>query len=57
LLVLSAFSGLASEPEGRIAFRYQWLKDPERLRLSITTLVPITDARLEAKSPPAPRRS
>jgi hypothetical protein len=51
LLVLSAFSGLASEPEGRIAFRYQWLKDPERLRLSITTLVPITDARLEAKSP------
>jgi hypothetical protein len=58
LLVLSAFSGLASEPDGRIAFRYAWVtaadapKDEvRRLRLSVTPLVPITDARLEATAP------
>jgi hypothetical protein len=58
LLVLSAFSGLASEPDGRIAFRYAWVSvadapkdEVRRLRLSITPLVPITDARLDASAP------
>jgi hypothetical protein len=58
MLVLSAFSGLASEPDGRIAFRYAWINVPDtpkgevrRLRLSVTPLVPITDARLDASAP------
>jgi hypothetical protein len=58
VLALSALSAHASEPEGRIAFRYQWVGDPDapkgetrHLRLSITPLVPLTDARIDAESP------
>ena len=58
MLVLSAFSGLASEPEGRVSFRYVWLDgtdapkgEARRLRLSVTPTVPITDARLVAEAP------
>jgi len=58
MLVLSAFSGQASEPDGVVSFRYEWLDkpdalkgEPRRLRLSVTSRVPITDARLDAVAP------
>ena len=58
MLVLSAVSGQASEPDGVVSFRYEWLDkpdtlkgEPRRLRLSVTSRVPITDARLEAVAP------
>ena len=58
MLALSASSAQASEPDGRVAFRYQWVVDPDapkgetrHLRLSITPLVPITDARIDAQAP------
>jgi hypothetical protein len=49
-------SANATEPDGRVAFRYTWPdgKDGEapRLRLSMTAVVALTGARLVAKLPP-----
>lgn len=45
------------EPDGRVAFRYEWVGEkadpgqPRKLRLSVTALVPLKDARLEAVAP------
>ena len=47
----------ATEPDGRVAFRYEWAGDkaepgqPRKLRISITALVPLDDARIEATAP------
>jgi hypothetical protein len=47
----------ATEPDGRVAFRYEWIGEkadpgqPRRLRVSVTALVPLDDARLEASAP------
>ena len=59
-LVLFAFVAAASvwaiEPDGRVAFRYEWMGEkapgqPRKLRISITALVPLDDARIEASAP------
>lgn len=48
---------LATEPDGRIAIRYEWIRSvedgesPPQLRLSITPYVPITDASLVVRAP------
>ena len=61
MLALSGFSGLASEPEGVVSFRYEWLDNPDtpkaegrRLRLSVTPRVSLSDARITAESPSGP---
>ena len=47
----------ATEPEGRVAFRYEWVGDkaepglPRKLRVSVTALVPLDEARIEATAP------
>lgn len=49
--------GWSREPDGRVAFRYEWVGDkadpgqPRKLRISITALVPLDDARIEATAP------
>lgn len=60
-LVLSAFVAAVSvwaiEPDGRVAFRYEWMGEkagpgqPRKLRISVTALVPLDDARIEASAP------
>jgi hypothetical protein len=53
-LVLSS-SVLALEPDGRVAFRFSWPDgrdaDAPRLRLSLTAVTELADARLVAKIP------
>ena len=45
------------EPDGRVAFRYEWAGDkaeagqPRKLRISVTALVPLDDARIVATVP------
>ena len=45
------------EPDGRVAFRYEWVGEkadpgkPRTLRVSVTALVPLDDARIEAAAP------
>ena len=47
----------AFEPDGRVAIRYEWLNErpadgsPRRLRITLTPLVPLEGARVEATSP------
>ena len=60
LLILAAIvlcsSALATEPDGRVAFRFTWPDgkdgDAPRLRLSLTAVTQLADARLVAKLPP-----
>ena len=51
-----ALSALATEPDGRVAFRFSWPDgrdgDAPRLRLSLTAVTQLADARLVAKIPP-----
>ena len=60
LMIVSALvvgsPAVAIEPDGRVAFRFSWAdaKDGEapRLRLSMTALTSLADARLVARVPP-----
>jgi hypothetical protein len=51
-------SAVASEPDGRVAFRYAWpdgrdgVSSAHRLELSITAVVTLTDTQLNATVPP-----
>jgi hypothetical protein len=53
----TVLAGVAAEPDGRVSFRYAWVdeagagKDSRKLRLSVTVLAPLQDARLEASAP------
>ena len=48
---------IAAEPDGRVVFRYEWIDDKDapaetaRLRLSVTSVVPLEDAQLRATLP------
>ena len=50
------------EPDGRVAFHYEWVGDkaepglPRKLRVSITALVPLDEARIEAAAPSGPAK-
>jgi hypothetical protein len=57
VMVLFASATMASEPDGRIAFRYDWLTAvddaaaPPKLRLSVTAFVALSETRLRATLP------
>jgi hypothetical protein len=52
-----ASTALATEPDGRVAFRYEWIAKPDDagakpvLRLSLTTFVDLSEAQLRASLP------
>jgi hypothetical protein len=56
--VTLGLSAAAAEPDGRLAFRYQWLAGKNSdaktgtLRLTITAVVPLREARIAADLPP-----
>jgi hypothetical protein len=55
--VFFASATMAFEPDGRVAFRYEWLAAADdaaaapKLRLSVTAFVPLSETRLQATLP------